>query len=86
VTIQESRLLRWNGKDHDLPQDFADMQVKELAMKVDQVYDSFPDKDRCSYFVITTDKPVRLITTRDRPCSRDEECGYIDWFPLDHDI
>jgi hypothetical protein len=33
-------LLRWeDGKDHDLPQDFADMLGwKELALKVDRAY------------------------------------------------
>jgi hypothetical protein len=38
-------LLRWeDGKDHNLPQDFADMLGwKELAAKVKKVYDSLPD-------------------------------------------
>lgn len=40
-------LLRWeDGKDHLLPQDFADMLGwKELALKVDSVYSSFPNKE-----------------------------------------
>ncbi len=39
-------LLRWeDGKDHLLPQDFADMLGwKELASKVDSVYSGLPDK------------------------------------------
>lgn len=39
-------LLRWeDGKDHHLPQDFADMLGwKELAEKVDKQFDSMPDK------------------------------------------
>lgn len=39
-------LLRWeDGKDHPLPQDFADMiGWKELAHKTDSVYNSLPDK------------------------------------------
>jgi hypothetical protein len=39
-------LLRWeDGKDHLLPQDFADMLGwKELAFKVDSVYSGLPDK------------------------------------------
>ena len=38
-------LLRWeDGKDHPLPQDFADMLGwKELAHKVDSIYSSLPD-------------------------------------------
>lgn len=37
-------LLRWeDGKDHSLPQDFADMQGwKELAQKVDKEFSKFP--------------------------------------------
>lgn len=39
-------LLRWeDGKDHDLPQDFADMiGWSDLAKKVDTVYAALPDK------------------------------------------
>ncbi|WP_423148392.1 glycosyltransferase family 39 protein [Rubrolithibacter danxiaensis] len=38
-------MLRWeDGKDHELPQDYADMLGwKELARKVDQVYSDLPD-------------------------------------------
>jgi hypothetical protein len=40
-------LLRWeDGKDHLLPQDFADMLGwKELALKVDSIYLSLPNKE-----------------------------------------
>ncbi|OMQ09503.1 glycosyltransferase family 39 protein [[Flexibacter] sp. ATCC 35103] len=39
-------MLRWeDGKDHDLPQDFADMLGwKELARKTDSVYELTPNK------------------------------------------
>lgn len=42
---QKFGLLRWeDGKDHLLPQDFADMLGwKELAFKVDSIYLSLPD-------------------------------------------
>jgi hypothetical protein len=38
-------LLRWeDGKDHSLPQDFADMLGwKELALKIDSIYSTLPD-------------------------------------------
>lgn len=41
-------LLRWeDGKDHLIPQDFADMVGwKELASKVDSVYGSLPESER----------------------------------------
>ncbi|RZJ51816.1 MAG: glycosyltransferase family 39 protein [Flavobacterium sp.] len=41
-------MLRWeDGKDHALPQDFADMLGwKELARKTDSVYDKMPDKSK----------------------------------------
>ncbi len=40
-------LLRWeDGKDHELPQDFADMRGwKELGSKVDHIYNELPGKD-----------------------------------------
>jgi hypothetical protein len=43
---QKYGMLRWeDGKDHDLPQDFADMQGwKELAAKVDAIYSGIKDK------------------------------------------
>ena len=45
-------LLRWeDGKDHDLPQDFADMiGWSELARKVDSVYDMIPQKENTWVF------------------------------------
>jgi hypothetical protein len=43
-TYQKLGMLRWeDGKDHALPQDYADMLGwKELAAKVDKVYANFP--------------------------------------------
>lgn len=45
-TYKKFGLLQWeDGKDHELPQDFADMLGwKELAYKVDSAYLSFPAK------------------------------------------
>ena len=45
-------LLRWeDGKDHDLPQDFADMiGWSELARKVDSVYHMIPQKENTWVF------------------------------------
>jgi len=46
--FQKFGLLRWeDGRDHDLPQDFADMRGwKELAGIVDSAFDSIKEKDR----------------------------------------
>jgi hypothetical protein len=46
-TYKKLGLLRWeDGKDHLLPQDFADMLGwKELALKVDSVYAIMPNKE-----------------------------------------
>jgi hypothetical protein len=45
---KEFGLLRWeDGKDHELPQDFADMLGwKELAHKVDSVFTRMPNKEK----------------------------------------
>ena len=47
-TYRELGLLRWeDGKDHKLPQDFADMLGwKELAYKVDSIYLNLPNKEK----------------------------------------
>ena len=47
-TYQKLGLLRWeDGKDHELPQDFADMLGwKELAIKVDSIYSKLPGKEK----------------------------------------
>lgn len=44
---KEYGMLRWeDGKDHHMPQDFADMLGwKELAEKVDRVYAAIPEKE-----------------------------------------
>jgi energy-coupling factor transporter transmembrane protein EcfT len=46
-TFQKLGLLRWeDGKDHELPQDYADMLGwKELAYKVDSLYSRLPSSE-----------------------------------------
>ncbi len=83
-------LLRWeDGKDHMLPQDFADMLGwKELAAKVDQVYETIPDKNSvivlCDNYgeagainYYSRNKGIHAVSMN---------ADYIDWFPLDHEI
>lgn len=47
-TYSKLGLLRWeDGKDHELPQDFADMLGwKELSAKVDSLYKTFPEANK----------------------------------------
>lgn len=83
-------LLRWeDGKDHQLPQDYADMQGwKELAEKVDSEYEKISDK---KHTIVLCDnygqagainfysrfKNIRAVTMN---------ADYINWIPLDEEI
>ncbi len=81
-------LLRWeDGKDHSLPQDFADMLGwKELAYKVDKVYSYLPNPEKTlilcdnygqagaiNYY---TTKGVRAVSFN---------ADYINWFKLNQE-
>ncbi|WP_159467575.1 glycosyltransferase family 39 protein [Dyadobacter sp. 3J3] len=83
-------LLRWeDGKDHQLPQDYADMQGwKELAEKVDADYEKIEDKRHtlvlCDNYgqagainFYSKFKNIRAVTMN---------ADYIDWIPLDEEI
>lgn len=79
-------LLRWeDGKDHRLPQDFADMLGwKELAAKVDAAYASIPDRKmtivlcdnygQAGAINYYTKQGIRAVTFN---------ADYINWFELD---
>ena len=78
-------MLRWeDGKDHLMPQDFADMLGwKELAIKVDSVYSNLPNKKKtlvlCDNYgqagVINyyTKQNIRAVSFN---------ADYINWFDL----
>jgi Dolichyl-phosphate-mannose-protein mannosyltransferase len=78
-------LLRWeDGKDHLLPQDFADMLGwKELAFKVDSVYAGLPDKSstlvlcdnygQAGAINYYTSQKIRAVSFN---------ADYINWFDL----
>lgn len=84
-TYKKLGLLRWeDGKDHLLPQDFADMLGwKELAFKVDSVYLTMPDKKKtlvlCDNYGqagainFYSNQNVKAVTFN---------ADYIDWFDL----
>ena len=82
---QKLGLLRWeDGKDHSLPQDFADMLGwKELALKVDSIYSTLQNKENTiilcdnygqagaiNYY---TKQKIRAVTF---------SADYIHWFDL----
>lgn len=78
-------LLRWeDGKDHEIPQDFADMLGwKELASKVDSIYETLPNQDET---LILTDNygqagAINFYTTKKQEAGS-FSADYINWFDL----
>ncbi len=87
---QKLGLLRWeDGKDHSLPQDFADMLGwKELAKKVDTIYSKLPNSEQtlilCDNYgqagainYYTKNKKIKAVSFN---------ADYINWFNLDTKI
>ena len=90
ATYKKLGLLRWeDGKDHALPQDFADMLGwRELAAKVDAAYAKVDDKQHtlvlCDNYgqagainFYSKFKNIRAVTMN---------ADYINWFPLEEEI
>lgn len=85
-TYKNLGLLRWeDGKDHALPQDFADMLGwKELARKVDQAYSNLPNQDQT---LILCDNygqagAINYYTNKNMQAVS-FHADYINWFNLD---
>jgi len=89
-TYKKLGLLRWeDGKDHSLPQDFADMLGwKELAQKVDTALNRLPSKEHtlilCDNYgqagainYYSKDKKIKAVSFN---------ADYINWFNLDSPI
>lgn len=83
-------LLRWeDGKDHDLPQDFADMQGwRELAKKVDSAYETL---DRNEYTLVLCDNygqagAINFYSKYADIQAVSLNADYINWFRLDKPI
>ncbi len=89
-SYKELGLLRWeDGKDHQLPQDFADMQGwKEMARKTDSAYailsatgntlvlcDNYGEAGAINYY--SRFKNIQAVSFN---------ADYINWFPLDKKI
>lgn len=83
-------ILRWeDGKDHDLPQDFADMQGwKELAGIVDSVYAAIPAK--ANVFILSDNYgqagAVNYYTKIKGLQAVSFNADYMNWFRLDEPI
>ncbi len=78
-------LLRWeDGKDHLLPQDFADMLGwKELAFKVDSIYAGLPDKSNTLVLCDNYGQAGAInYYTRQKIRAVSFNADYINWFDL----
>ena len=86
AVYQKLGLLRWeDGKDHTLPQDFADMLAwKELATKVEAIYNKLPENEPtlilCDNYgqagainYYAKNKKIRAVSF---------SADYINWFDL----
>jgi hypothetical protein len=83
-------LLRWeDGKEHELPQDFADMQGwKELAKKVDAAFATIPDRE---HTLILCDNygqagAINYYSVNKNTGAVSMNADYINWFRLDREI
>ena len=78
-------LLRWeDGKDHLLPQDFADMLGwKELALKVDNAYLRLPNKNNTLILCDNYGQAGAInFYTKQKLRAVSFNADYIDWFDL----
>jgi hypothetical protein len=78
-------MLRWeDGKDHSLPQDFADMLGwKELAQKVDRIYLSLPNKNNTLILCDNYGEAGAInFYTNQKLRAVSFNADYIDWFDL----
>jgi hypothetical protein len=83
-------LLRWeDGKDHLLPQDYADMLGwKELAAKTDAIYDKLQNRE---HTLILCDNygeagAINYYTKHKNIKAVSFSADYINWFKLDSKI
>jgi hypothetical protein len=89
--FQSLGLLKWeDGKDHSLPQDFADMQGwKEMASKTEQVYANLPDSEKKTTIIICDNYgqagAVNYYSAGRIPQAVSFNADYVGWFP-DHPI
>lgn len=78
-------MLRWeDGKDHLMPQDFADMLGwKELAIKVDSVYSNLPNKKKTLVLCDNYGQAGAInYYTKQNIRAVSFNADYINWFDL----
>lgn len=83
-------MLRWeDGKEHHLPQDFADMLGwRELAEKVDAVYDTISNKDQTLVLCQNYGQAgaINYYSKHKNINAVSFNADYIHWFKLDKPI
>ena len=85
ATYQKFGLLRWeDGKDHELPQDFADMLGwKALAHKVDSVFSKLPNKEKTLILCDNYGQAGAInYYTKQKIKAVSFNADYINWFDL----
>lgn len=87
---QAMGLLRWeDGKDHALPQDFADMVGwKELAILVDSISLQLPNPENCFLLCDNYGEAgaINYYSTNKLIRANSFNADYINWMPLDQKI
>ncbi|MEP7141824.1 MAG: glycosyltransferase family 39 protein [Ferruginibacter sp.] len=85
--LKEMGLLRWeDGKDHLLPQDYADMiGWRELAGKTDSAFDSITDKENTLVLCDNYGEAgaINYYSKHKDIGAVSMNADYINWFPLD---
>lgn len=85
--LKEIGLLRWeDGKDHSLPQDYADMLGwSELAHKTDSVFNSIPGKENTLVLCDNYGQAgaINYYSKYKNIGAVSMNADYINWFPLD---
>ncbi|RAJ12269.1 glycosyltransferase family 39 protein [Arenibacter echinorum] len=86
ITYKKYGLLRWeDGKDHSLPQDYADMLGwEELARKVDSVYIKLPNADQTLVLCDNYGQAGAInYYTKQHIKAVSFNADYVNWFNFD---
>lgn len=85
-TLKKYGLLRWeDGKDHPLPQDYADMLGwKELAHKVDSIYLTLPANEQTLLLCDNYGQAgaINYYKKNKAMVANSFNADYVNWFPL----
>ncbi|GAA4301822.1 glycosyltransferase family 39 protein [Nibribacter koreensis] len=87
--FKDLNLLKWeDGKDHDLPQDFADMLGwRELTSDVEKAFALVPVKERANTLLICDNYgqagAVNFYKAKHLPAAVSFNADYIFWYPTE---